>query len=137
MLHPLPFSESFKFGLSNIIDDTLRRIDFSKYGNEPNYTPAMISSLDGLTYEDEKNTVIIEGATMTSVSGHSAEPWAGADCSLVVTITGERIYVRKAVLIQAKRGMVEELSTRRRDELVEQIKDMQALTRHPKVLERV
>jgi hypothetical protein len=136
MAHPIQFPKEFKDGLSQFLDEALQRVKFRRYGNEPNYTPAFIQQLDGLKYEGARWRVTVEGAVMTSVSQYSAEWWSGADCAVVTTISEiGKPDIRKASLLQAKRGLVETLKSSEHHRLVEQIKDMRALTKHPKVLE--
>lgn len=136
MAHPIQFPKEFKDGLSQFLNDALQRVKFRRYGNEPNYTPAFIQALDGLRYVGAHWQVTFEGSAMTSVSQHSAEWWSGADCAVVTTISEiGKPDIRKASLFQAKRGFVETLKPSEHHRLVEQIKDMRALTKHPKVLE--
>jgi hypothetical protein len=136
MTHPIFFPRETKARLSQLLNARLRQVDFSRYGNEPNFTPALIQELHGVVYEDDICTVIFEGAVMTSVSKYSAEWWAGADCSVVATISEGGIRtIKKATLIQSKIGKIEQLPSARKEQLIEQIRDMRALTNHPKVLE--
>lgn len=136
MSHPVSLPKEFKDHLSDFVNNALQKVEFSKYGNEPNYTPALIQYLNGLEYEDDSYKVTFEGAVMTSVSRGSAERWSGADCAVITTISEiDKRDVRKATLIQSKIGQIENLPTAERERLVEQIRDMQALTKNPKVLE--
>src|SRR5215213_4036014 len=107
MTHPIRFPKEFKDGLSDFLNDALQRVEFSRYGNEPNYTPAFIQQLNGLEYEDDIWRVTFDGAVMTSVSQYSSEWWSGADCAVITTISEiGKNDIRKAALIQSKRGHV-------------------------------
>jgi hypothetical protein len=96
----------------------------------------MVQQLHGFVYEDETVRVTFEGVAVVSVGRNCAESWSGADLSVVATISQPgRDDVRKAILLQSKRGRVEQLKTDEYERLLEQIEDMRALTRHTKVLE--
>lgn len=136
MTHPLYFPQETRERLKNAIDGALRRVDFSNFGNEPNFTPALVQQLHEFEYEDDSLRVRFEGVTVTSIARGAAEGWSGADFSVVTIISQPGgADVRKATLVQAKRGRVNQLSTAEYQRMLEQIRDMQALMKHPKVLE--
>ncbi|MBD0369778.1 MAG: hypothetical protein ICV60_02915 [Pyrinomonadaceae bacterium] len=136
MTHPLYFPRETKEHLRESINEALLRVDFSNYGNEPNFTPAMIQQLHGFEYEDDSVHVKFQGVVVTSVGRGSAERWSGADFSVVTLISlPNEDVVSKATLVQAKLGKVESLPPSKRDRLLEQVLDMRALMQHPKVLE--
>ena len=138
MIHPIFIPASTKDELAKQINSAAAGVDFSRYGYEPNYTPALVERLRGFQYEDAHILVTIDGAAMVSNKKQSAESWSGADFSVVTTISSGEEEIIKGTLIQSKLGTIERLRSSDRTELErlkEQIRDMKALTRHPKVLE--
>lgn len=136
MTHPIFFPLETRYRLRDAVNEALRRVAFSNYGNEPNFTPAMVQQLHGFKYEDDDLRVRFEGVTVTSVGRGSTEWWSGADFSVVTIISMPNLDdVRKATLVQSKLGRVEDLSSHERERLLEQVRDMRALMNHPKVLE--
>lgn len=133
MEHPLKMSETDREGLENAILERLKGLDFRKYGEESNYNPALVRSLDGLQYSGENFCVSLNGAAMTSDSKHSAETHVGADLSIGAEIFCGSDSKRKAVLVQAKRRSKMGI-TKEKDRLLDQIKKMKTFTSHPKVL---
>ena len=138
MEHPIFFPYQSKQDLADRINERLGRIKFRRYGNEPNYTPALVERLTDFGYEDENVTVTIEGAVMTSVGKGTAEKWSGADFSVVATISKNGETVKKGLVFQSKRGTIEDLRKNDKREYVRcegQIRDMKRLCPNPKVLE--
>jgi hypothetical protein len=138
MTHPIFFPQETRYRLRDAVNETLRQVKFSNFGNEPNFTPAMVQQLHGFVYEDDSLRVKFEGVTVTSVGPGAAEGWSGADFSVVTIISMPNMDddVRKATLVQSKLGRVEDMSKRELERLLEQIRDMRALMKHhPKVLE--
>jgi len=135
--HIINFSDQTKFELEAKIQASLANVKFSRYGNEPNYTPAMVQQLNGLVFHNEECVVKIEGAVMTSVSSKSVEKWSGADCSIVAQITDKAsgLRVEKGILTQCKRGSIAKLTKKERKRLKGQIENMRKFVQHPKVIE--
>ena len=136
MRHLIKFPRSTQEEFARDLNEAIRNVDFSKYGNEPNFTPAMVQELHGYSYDDNKLSVKFDGVVVPSVGRGSTEKWSGVDFSLVSIISqAGKLEVRKANLFQSKVGRVERLSRKERARLLEQIRDMRSLTPHPKVLE--
>src|SRR4051812_19044877 len=151
MTHPIHFSPESKNGLSRAMNNQLQTVKISRQGNETNYTAAMIHELDDFEYGDDGWSVRSEGVV---VDHYTTEPWAGADFTVLTTISqpGEAV-IKKATLVQSKIGTVRPLEAemlsrlRKRIEakdnqkltpnerLVKQILDMRQLTPSPKILE--
>lgn len=138
MEHPIFFPEESKLAIANRINKRLREVKFSRYGNEPNYTPALVERLQNFRYNDENITVKIAGAVMTGIAPNNAENELGADFSIVATITKNGETLRKGIVFQAKRGTVESLRSTNSTEYNRfegQIHKMKKLCPNPKVLE--
>jgi hypothetical protein len=65
----------------------------------------------------------------------AAESWSGADLAITATISDGEATIRKAILIQAKLGKIDDLDTEKLERLRHQIRDMKKLTRSPKVMD--
>ncbi len=68
---------------------------------------------------------------------NSAEHQYGADLVITASITGPGGRIRKAIMVQAKLGRIEDLNSADRRFLNGQIEKMQDVTRSPKVMEIV
>lgn len=133
MDHPLKIKESDLIELENQLAKRMRELDFSRYGSEPNYNPALVAKLDGFSFTGENFSVSLSGSTMTSNNQHGSEPASGADLAISADIHQGQESKQKAVLVQCKRRSLLR-NTTERDRLLGQIKKMKEISRHPKVL---
>ncbi len=136
MKHLFRFTRKTKDELSQKINRKLAKVKISRYGNEPNYTPAMIQELNGFEFENDECKVTIKGATMEGIAPGATEKWSGADCSVVARIEAKHGHtIDKAILAQCKKGSVHKLQGSKKKKTEEQITDMRKLTKHPKLIE--
>lgn len=136
MKHLFRFSRNTKDELSQAINRRLANVRMSRYGNEPNYAPAMIQELNGFEFENAECKVAMKGAVMTGVAPGATENWSGADCSVVARIEDKHgCVIDKAILAQCKRESVKKLQGKIKEKLEEQIGNMRKLTKHPKLIE--
>jgi hypothetical protein len=119
--------------LERQLEKRLRQVVFSELGEESNYNPALVQALKGFKFSGTNFGIFIGGAPMTSDGKGSSESSTGADMSIYADIFQGTDVKRKAVLIQAKRESMLH-NKRELDRLKEQIKTMQKITSHPKVL---
>jgi hypothetical protein len=133
MDHPIYMSERDREGFENAILQKLEGLTFDHMGEEANFNPALVRSLDGLEFTGSNFHVSIHGTPMTSGTKHAAEPHVGADMSIGAEIWVGSEKKEKAVLIQAKRRSKLAVASERK-RLEDQIKDMRVFTPHPKVL---
>jgi hypothetical protein len=96
---------------------------------------ALAQSLAGVAYDGPEATVKFETTAVDDRGPGSAEKWSGADLVITAEISDGKKVVRKAILLQAKRGHIDELSPKEKGKLVASIEKMRQLTRSPKVLE--
>ncbi len=105
-----------------------------RFSQEPAYCAALASQLEGVAYQDVDAQVEFK-ATVVADRSRSTEWWSGADLAITAEVADSRVGVRKAILVQAKRGALEELDEREKTRLLKQIADMRALTGAPKVMD--
>jgi hypothetical protein len=105
-----------------------------RFQQEPAYTTALLSRLEGVAYEGADGSVVFKTTNVNSIGPGSAERWSGADFAITADVSRGEVRVTKAILAQAKLGEARELAVAERGRLVAQIQDMRRLTRSPKVL---
>jgi hypothetical protein len=96
---------------------------------------ALAQSLTGVAYEGPLGTVRFDATVVDDRGSGAAEKWSGADLAITAEISDGETVVTKAILFQAKRGHIDELPQRERENLRASIEKMRRLTRSPKVLE--
>lgn len=133
MDHPLKISESDLTKLENELAKRMRELDFGRLGSEPNYNPALVTKLNGFTFEGENFRISLSGSTMTSNNEHGSESASGADLAISADIHQGKESKQKAVLVQCKRRS-KMGNSKEHDRLLSQIKKMKEISRHPKVL---
>jgi hypothetical protein len=106
-----------------------------KYLREPQYTAALARSLEGVAYDGPLGRVEFSSTVVDSNVPNSAEKWSGADLAITAEISKDRQRVRKAILVQAKMGPLEQLAPNEVSRLLGQVRDMQELTASPKIMD--
>ncbi len=115
--------------------DRVRQIDPRRYNQESQYTVALIQRLEGIAYEGDEGFVSFKATAFDDRGRLSSESIIGADFAITAKVSDDATTVRKAILVQAKLGLIEELDNRDLESLQDQIEDMKRFTRSPKVLE--
>lgn len=126
-------SEKDREDFESAILERLEGLTFERFGEEANFNPALVRSLDGLVFTGANFSVSIHGTPMTSGTKHAAEPNVGADMSIGAEIWVGSEKKEKAVLVQAKRRSKLRIISER-ERLKDQIRVMRKFTAHPKVL---
>lgn len=134
MRHAFSFPVWVRDSVRTHVRRAVEAVDSRRYGQEPSYTTALLTRLEGVAYEGEDGSVIITATDIDSIGPHAAERWSGADFAITAQIAQGADSVNKAILVQAKLGTFESLPNREKSRLVEQIDQMRQLTRSPKVL---
>ncbi len=106
-----------------------------RYRQEPNYTAALVNRLEGTAYDGELGSVVFTSTVFDSIGRNTAESRYGADHAITATISDGSTTIRKAILVQAKLGAIEDQDERERRALIEQIVKMLKLVPAPKVME--
>jgi hypothetical protein len=117
------------------VTSAIAKIKPTNFRQEPNYTAALAGALIGNAYSDKDGMVKFEATVVDDRSTNSAESWSGADWVITAEISDSNLSIRKAIMIQTKLGLVENLNKSRRKALQEQIEKMRKLTKSPKVME--
>ena len=99
-----------KRALSLHITNVIKRIDCSRFSQEPQYVAALFGRLDAMVYESARFSLELRSTIVDDRGRGSAESNWGADFALVASITQGSDSMEKAVLGQAKRGSLTRLS---------------------------
>lgn len=113
----------------------ISRVDPSRYQQEPAYVNAVLARLDGLVYRGAHGEVEIKSTVVDDRGPGSAESKYGADFAITATIAGGGARVAKAIIGQAKKGRIEDLSRSQSERLQRQVGKMSQHTDQHVVLE--
>lgn len=134
MRHAFAFPSHIREAVRAHVQDAIDGLRPESYEQEPAYTAALLGRLEGVAYEGLDGSVILKTTNVNSIGRGAAESWSGADLAITADIRKGDLHVTKAILAQAKRGGLDDLSRSERGRLVGQIHDMRRHTRSPKVL---
>lgn len=113
----------------------VEELSSQRFKQEPAYTAALAAKLDGVAYDGKHGKVTFQATVFDDRGRNAAEDRLGADFAITAEISDGRDQVRKAIIFQAKRGFIADLSASETDRLFGQIRTMRQHTRSPKVLE--
>ena len=133
--HAFKFPRAVVKAVRAHVENAILNVPPDRFRQEATYTAALASQLRGTAYEGEHGSVVFESTVVDDRGPGSAESEFGADMAITATVTDGRTSVRKAILIQAKLGHIDELSPSERRDLEGQISDMRKLVDAPKVME--
>lgn len=137
MRHSFRFPEHVREAVQEHVAEAIEGLSPDRYSQEVPYTAALAGRLEGTAYEGSDGFVVFESTIVDDRGRGAAESWAGADWVITARISDGKTTVSKAILIQSKRGRIEDLPPDELSRLRSQIKDMKRLTRSPKVMETV
>ena len=135
MRHAFKFPKHIRNAVKWHIQRALLVMDVSRYQQEHSYTCALAGRLDGTAYEGPDGFVIFKSTVVTDRGRGSAEKKVGADLVITADISDNNKRIKKAILIQSKRGNIDELQPREKRNLFEQIDRMKHFTNSPKIME--
>jgi len=122
--------------VNNYVSKAVSRLDRQRYAQESAYVDAFLGRLDGEIDFGENNGIIDLQSTVVADRGPgAAEHQFGADFALVFKSNGGALNINKAIIAQAKNGVIEKLSSTENARLTTQCKKMAAVTQHYFVLE--
>lgn len=130
MKHSFNFPEHVRKSVKDYVNDKINKTDSKRYYQEPTYTSALLSKLEGVVYSDSDIHIELIPTVFNDRGRNSAESRSGADFAITADIRDKNKKVKKAILVQAK---MDESDLNSAD-LKKQIKKMKKLTRSPKVL---
>ena len=137
MRHAFSFPKPARDALKDHIRLAIASIDPSRYFQEPSYTTVLANRLEGVVYDENNCYIEIKSTDVDHIGPRAAENWSGADLAITAVISNNYQRVEKAILIQAKRGNITELSPHEKKDLISQIKKMRIYTKSPKVMQLV
>ena len=135
MRHAFRFPQHIRDAVKKHVINAITGLYPERFQQEPQYTAALAGRLVGVAYNGRDGFVEISSTMINDRGPKPAENWSGADLAITATIEDTETRIRKAILVQAKRGAIRELNSREHDRLMGQVRDMKKLTRSPKILE--
>jgi len=132
---------AFRFPLEVVssVKEHVRRaieaVDPARYRQEANYTAALVSQLEGVAYQGQHGLVAFRSTVFDDRGAGSAESLYGADFAITATVSDGTRTIRKAILVQAKLGYLNDMSAADAARLQSQIEKMKRLVDAPKVME--
>lgn len=117
------------------IAEAVSRVDPTRYRQEPSYVNAVLARIDGLVYKGIHGEIELKSTVVDDRGPNSAESKYGADFAITAVVTDGNNRVEKAIIGQAKKGRIEELSGNEAQRLRSQVEKMRAHTDQHVVLE--
>lgn len=133
--HAFKFPAEVNQAIRRFVKNAVEGISGERYGQEPNYTAALLGRLEGTVYEGSLGRVVFANTVFDDRGPNSAESRFGADHAITATISDGHTTISKVILVQAKLGAIESLNQRERKFLNEQIIKMKQIVAAPKVME--
>jgi hypothetical protein len=134
MRHAFEFPSHIREAIRRHVRGAVEGIAASRFRQEPSYTSALLSRLEGTAYSGADGSVSFTATDIDSIGRNAAEKWSGADFAITARIAQDQKFVAKAILFQAKLGTLDSLTSREQERLIGQIEAMRGFTRSPKVL---
>jgi len=132
--HSFKFHKEVRIAVKKHVNEAISSLDPKRFNQEAPYLSALAAKMEGIVYEGEYGFVKFNSTIVDDRGKGSAESWSGADLVITAEISDNKQSIRKAILVQAKRGRFEELSVANKAELVDQINKMRKYTASPKVI---
>lgn len=129
-LHP-----DIKAALAKHIEHAIDRVNPQRYRQEPHYINALISKLDAKVYEGPHGYLELRGTSVDDHGPGAAERESGADFAITAIVGFGTSQLKKAVLGQAKRGRIEQLTRAESGRLTDQIEKLKLRTKHYVIVE--
>ncbi|WML57446.1 hypothetical protein [Neobacillus sp. PS2-9] len=130
MRHSFNFPEHIRTSVKDYINSKIKATNPERFNQEPTYTTALLSKLEGVVYSDTDCHIEITTTVFDDRGRNSAESKWGADFAITAKISDRTKTINKAILVQAKKEENDLNST----DLADQIKKMKKLTKSPKVM---
>jgi len=133
--HAFKFPREVTSAVKAYVERAIRSIDPCRFEQESQYTTSLITRLEGTAYQGELGFVRFDVTAMNDRGRSSAESIWGTDFALTATVSDGQTTIEKAILMQAKLGLISEMTANKRAKLKEQIQKMRRVTNAPKVME--
>ena len=133
--HAFSFPPDVQDAVRRHVSAAVSSVDPTRFRQEGPYTAALARALEGTAYHGPHGRVLFQSTVVDSDGPGAAERWSGADLAITAEVSDGKTYIRKAILVQAKRGDLTNLPKKERDRLRGQIEDMRKLTNAPKIMD--
>lgn len=133
--HIFSFHRNVREQVKEYVMRAIDGVDPRRYNQEPIYVTALAQALEGTAYEGPHGLIKFQFTMIDDRGSGAAQKWSGTDLVITAEISDPGRAIQKAILVQAKKGRLNELLSMSKKELLKQIRDMKNLTRSPKVLE--
>jgi len=133
--HAFRFPPEVGAAVKQHVRRAIEAVDPSRYRQEANYTAALVSQLEGVAYQGQHGSVEFRSTVFDDRAAGSAESRYGADFAITATVSDGTTTIRKAILVQAKLGDLDDMSAADAEFLRSQIEKMKQLVDAPKVME--
>jgi hypothetical protein len=133
--HAFRFPPEVVSAVKEHVRRAIEAVDPTRYGQEANYTAALVSQLEGVAYQEQHGSVEFHSTVFDDRGPGSAESRYGADFAITATVSDGTTTIRKAILVQAKLGYLDDMSAADAAFLQSQIEEMKQLVDAPKVME--
>lgn len=133
--HAFKFPPEVSAAVKQHVQTAIDGVDPRRYQQEAPYTTALVSKLEGVAYDGVHGKVVFEATVFDDRGRNSAESRYGADLAITATISDGVTSITKAILVQAKLGVVDSLNAAGTNTLKEQIDKMKQIVSAPKVME--
>ena len=132
--HTFRFSKDFLERLKRDIRQAFVGVEPVRFGQEPNYTSAILSRLHGIKVQSDYGEYAkIQATNFDDRGPNSAEHRYGADFAITATVSDPQKTIRKAILVQVKGEPIDDLPPQEMDRLKKQIATMKQVVNSPKV----
>lgn len=124
MRHSFRIPKEMRNAVIQHIDTAIQGVKPEGFQQEPAIVVALISRMIGVAYEGEFGSVEFRATSINDRGRGAAERKYGADFVITVDISDQEKSVSKAIVSQAKKGEISELSKKEKERLNDQIKRM-------------
>src|SRR5437764_2764245 len=120
--HTFRIPPAMRIAVQKHVEDAVRGVDPRRFGQEAPYVAALAHAIEGVAYDGTEGKVLFSSTVFDDRGRNSAERRLGADLAITAEIEREASHIRKAILVQAKLGPVNELPAARQTDLHDQIR---------------
>ena len=132
--HSFKYSKEFLSALREKIQNAFLGLQPERFGQEPQYTSALLGRLHGIEVQSLYGEYArIEATDIDDRGPGSAESRYGADFAITATVGDSKRKIRKAILVQVKNRPIDDLTPSQEKDLKKQINKMKAVVSSPKV----
>lgn len=133
--HSFTFPPDVRNAVRRYVSRAVASVDPRRYNQEPAYSAALARALEGTAYEGPHGLVKFQSTVVNERGRGAAQKWSGVDLAITADVSDRKTHVQKAIIVQAKKGSLSDLSNAEARRLRRQIEDMRQLTKHPKVMD--